>query len=160
MLRNLASKSFDSASSTSSSAGVSTNGNSSSPDGNVYDKLRLLNGGQPWSQHSSAWYVPSPGAAAAAAAAFSQHINGHSSPTNYNGGYHDPLNENHPNIHHMGHMVENKFDINGHDLKKGKYFFLIFSCVVQLCNSIGSLKMTILIILTNQNASHRFIYFC
>ena len=107
-------------------ASNSSGGSGSSPD-NVYDKLRLLNNGQPWSQHSAPWYVPSPGAAAAAAAAFSQHINGHSSPSHYPGSYHDPLNENHPNIHHMGHMSEAKFDINGQELKKGnlKFNFLL-----------------------------------
>ncbi len=72
VLRNLASKSFDSASSASSSSngqmnqnmssggslsglsGLVGSGNNQDP-GNVYDKLRLLNGGQPWSNHASAW---------------------------------------------------------------------------------------------------------
>jgi hypothetical protein len=61
----LASKSFDSISSASSSTG-GTNG---SQDETVYDKLRLLNGGQPWANHTSAWYVPTSAAVAAAAAA-------------------------------------------------------------------------------------------
>lgn len=125
VLRNLASKSFDSSSSTSSSGSAS--GPSSSPEGsNVYDKLRLLNGAPSWSQHSAPWYVPSPGAAAAAAAAaaFSQHINGQSSPAHGYGAYDHTLGETHPNIsHHMGHVlagsVDTKFDINGHELKKG-----------------------------------------
>jgi len=125
VLRNLASKSFDSASSASSTTGLSSSsaGSGSSPSGDVYDKLRMLNGGQPWSQHSAPWYVPSPGTAAAAAAAFSHHINGQSSP-HYAGYAHDPLNENHPNIHNLGHLAENKFDIHGHELKKGKHLTL------------------------------------
>ena len=128
VLRNLASKSFDSASSASSSTGMSNSsgGSGSSPNSDMYDKLRLLNGGQPWSQHSAPWYVSSPGtAAAAAAAAFSQHINGQSSP-HYTGGYHDPLNENHPNIHGMGHMGESKYDVNAQELKKGKFIFFCY----------------------------------
>lgn len=131
VLRNLASKSFDSSSSTSSSGSAS--GPSSSPEGsNVYDKLRLLNGAPSWSQHSAPWYVPSPGAAAAAAAAaaFSQHINGQSSPAHGYGNYDHTLNENHPNIsHHMGHVlagsVDTKFDVNGHELKKGNLNFFL-----------------------------------
>lgn len=36
----------------------------------VYDKLRILNGSQPWStHHPSAWYMPAHAAAAAAVAA-------------------------------------------------------------------------------------------
>ena len=129
MLRNLASKSFDSgssssASSSSSSTGVtsSINHSGSSPDANVYDKLRLLNSGQPWSTHSSSWYVPSPGAAAAAAAVFSHHMNGQSSPSQYSA-YHDPLNENHLNIHHHSLMGANemKLEFGGHDVKKGMF---------------------------------------
>lgn len=110
----------------------------SSQDSNVYDKLRLLNGGQPWSTHGSAWYVPSPVSASAAAAAaigvaFSQH--GPISPSQYNNlnhSFHDPLNENHQNIHgHLQHHHHNqhyhsnsnemKLDLNGNEFKKGNF---------------------------------------
>ena len=105
VLRNLASKSFDTASSGSSSAGnTSLNGpnDNSSHNNNVYDKLRLLNQNQPWS--STPWYVPT---AAAAAAAFTQHMNG---SNQYN-----PLGENHLNNQHL-----NSNDmLNGLDYKKG-----------------------------------------
>jgi hypothetical protein len=137
VLRNLASKSFDSSSSASSSHG---SGAGSSPDVAIYDKLRLLNGAPAWSHHSAAaWYAPSPGAAAAAAsAAFSQHINGQSSPAHgYAAAGYDchTLNESHPNIgHHAAHALaasgDTKFDINGHqhELKKGEATAL-FNCV-------------------------------
>ncbi len=120
VLRNLASKTFDSSSSASSSTGNS--GSNSSVSGtspnqennaNVYDKLRLLNGGQPWSTHPSAWYVPS---AAAAAAVFSQHMNGQGSPSPYNNlVHHDHLNENHS--HHLN-SSDMKLDMHD-DCKKG-----------------------------------------
>lgn len=55
VLRNLASKSFDSPPTASSSNGPSA----PQADTNVYDKLRMLNNTQPWSAaHPSAWYVP------------------------------------------------------------------------------------------------------
>ena len=114
-------------------------GGSSTPngqDGSVYDKLRLLNGGQPWSTHGSAWYVPSPVSATAAAAAaaavgvaFSHQLNGQFSPSHNNLNSFDPLNENHPNIHghhgmnshHHSNSNEMKLDMNGNDFKKGNF---------------------------------------
>ena len=131
VLRNLASKSFDSVSSTSSSSGGISNSATGGGGGsgtacqeaNVYDKLRLLNNGQPWSTHASAWYVPSSAAAAAAAvnAAFSQHLNGQNSPSPYNNMSHlDLLNENQGNQHH--HLLNSsdiKLDLNGNECKKG-----------------------------------------
>ncbi len=127
VLRNLASKQFDCSSTTSSSSGASgagsTNSSSSSSssssnstntsqDNNVYDKLRLLNGGQPWSHAASAWYVPPSAAAAAAFAA--QHMSGQASPSYAAMGHHlDPMGiEN----HHL-----NSINVNS-DCKKGKHF--------------------------------------
>jgi hypothetical protein len=174
VLRNLASKSFDSASSssTSSTSNVTTpnghlnqqnqqnissssvnnsniNGlnstNSQDGSSNVYDKLRLLNAGQPWSNHvGSAWYVPS---AAAAAVAFSQHVNGQLSPSQYTNlnanNFHESnnsaaLNENNLHHHHLNgansgmhgfhhshhlhlqHHHSHHHDLN--DFKKGNYY--------------------------------------
>jgi paired box protein 6 len=61
VLRNLASKSFDSVSSASSSNGA-THANlmndNDSQSLQVYDKLRLLQSNQPWPQQ--AWYMPNP----------------------------------------------------------------------------------------------------
>lgn len=121
VLRNLAAKTFDSSSSASSTAGG--NGSNSSASGtspnqennsNVYDKLRLLNGGQPWSAHPSAWYMP------AAAAVFSHHINGQASPSSYNNlGHLDHLNDNHSLHLNSSDM---KLDMND-ECKKGWFFF-------------------------------------
>lgn len=59
VLRNLASKSFDSVSSASSSNGatLTNNNDNDSQSLQVYDKLRLLQN-QPWPQQ--AWYMPNP----------------------------------------------------------------------------------------------------
>ena len=101
-------------------------------EANVYDKLRLLNNGQPWSTHASAWYVPSSAAAAAAAvnAAFSHHLgSGPGSPSPYTAMTHlDLVNEN--NASHPGNHLLNssdiKIDMNGNECKKGlRQFFLI-----------------------------------
>ena len=98
------------------SHGVSGQSPSHHQENNVYDKLRLLNGGQPWSTHASAWYVPS-AAAAAAVNAFSQHMNGQNSPSPYNSlSHHDHLNENQLNHLNSNHM---KLDMNNDDCKKG-----------------------------------------
>lgn len=157
----MASKSFDSASSSGSSSsngnmnqsnmsnglnGVNTlPGGANGQDASVYDKLRLLNGGQPWAAHGSAWYVPSPVSATAAAAAaaavgvaYSQ-LNGPVSPSQLNNNTNfsfDPLNENHPNIHghhamtthhhqhHHSNSNEMKLDLNGNDFKKGNLIII------------------------------------
>ena len=150
VLRNLASKSFDSSSTTSSSNGAAGDGGGGGGTGassnltgcqeaNVYDKLRLLNNGQPWSSHASAWYVPSSAVAAAAAvnAAFSHHLGsssssngGQTSPLPYNPMSHlDLINEqnslnggsehlhhhlhghHHLHPHHLHHHILNSNDI-------------------------------------------------
>lgn len=116
VLRNLASKNFDDSPSASSSSSTNTQvqnntANANQQDNNVYDKLRMLNGGQPWSTHASAWYVPS--SMASAAAAFSQHINGQVSPSAYNGSMmnHEQYNDIHNRM--------NNSDLNGNECKKG-----------------------------------------
>ena len=136
VLRNLASKSFDSASSASSSTGISTsntNGsNANVSQDNVYDKLRLLNSGQAWPTHPSAWYVPSPTSAAAAAATLGaafHHMNGQGSPnSHYNAlGHLDSLGGDGHHHHHLHGHHANGGDLN--DCKKGKcsFFFSIFT---------------------------------
>ena len=96
-------------------------------EANVYDKLRLLNNGQPWSTHASAWYVPS-SVSAAVNAAFSHHLSsGQVSPSPYaNMSHLDLLNENNgPNgihSHHHNHLLNSsdiKLDMNGNECKKG-----------------------------------------
>jgi hypothetical protein len=157
VLRNLASKSFDSASSsgssTISSGGSGTGGgggNSSNPnnshDAHVYDKLRLLNAGQPWSTHSSAWYVPSSAAAVAAAAAFSQHINGsnvgQTSP--YGSGLSlDVLgvdhhhHHHHHHAHHLANSTDVKLELNGNESKRGLFLFIKYIFSHEFCISIA-----------------------
>lgn len=116
VLRNLASKSFDSSSSTSSS--TVTSNVSNTPNVNqeeVYDKIRLFNNSQPWSH--SAWYMPSAAAAVAASAAFS-HMNGQNSQSPYGSMNNiDPLNEN--QNHHLGNP-DIKLDLSANECKKGK----------------------------------------
>lgn len=76
VLRNLASKSFEAPSNSSSSSNQNL---VSQTDNNVYDKLRMLNNSQPWSAHPSAWYVPP------SMAVFS--MNGQTSPSHYHDQY-------------------------------------------------------------------------
>lgn len=111
MLRNLASKSFDSISSSSSSTGGGTNG---SQDSSVYDKLRLLsNSAQPWPTHSSAWYVPS----ASSVNISSTHslLNSVASANTPNGAYGSD------NIHNSSEI--NKLNMSNGECKKGKKYF-------------------------------------
>lgn len=98
VLRNLASKNYEpSTSSSSPSSSSQAQANSSSNqtsngqagqhtqqqqhqhqvnnESNVYDKIKMLNGGQPLSNH---WYMPQ-----SMASAFSQHMNGQMSPSAY-----------------------------------------------------------------------------
>ncbi|CAF0792474.1 unnamed protein product [Brachionus calyciflorus] len=86
VLRNLASKSFESPPNNSISNNTNntqnnnnSNNNTQQQDNNVYDKLRMLNNGQPWSAHPSAWYVPP-------SMAMFGSMNGQTSP-NYNEQY-------------------------------------------------------------------------
>ena len=102
VLRNLASKSFDSPTGTNTPTPSSnpTQNNSNQQDSNVYDKLRMLNNGQPWSAHPSAWYVPP------SMAVFS--MNGQTSPTN---NYHDQYQMNNSDLNECkkGKITKNYF---------------------------------------------------
>ncbi len=105
MLRNLASKSFDSISSSSS-----TTGGTGSQDGSNYDKLRLINNNNnnhPWSTHTSAWYMPQ-----VTGCLTSSLLNGQLTPngTSYN------------DIHNSNDL--NKINMSNGECKKGKFFFL------------------------------------
>lgn len=84
--------------------GNGPNGN----NGDVYDKLRMLNGSQPWStHHPSAWYMPAAAAAAVAAASFMGNPSG--APGSPSSSY--MLSHQHGQIDMMG------------DVKKGQSFF-------------------------------------
>ncbi len=133
VLRNLASKQFDCGSS-SSSTGSSSNSSSSSSSSsssnstsqenddnknNVYDKLRMLNGGQPWS------------AAAAAAAATSYPSAWHMTSFQQTPGlYGNPMSGS--GMEHLGGFENQNHHLHGmNDCKKGMYkaissFFLFY----------------------------------
>jgi hypothetical protein len=87
---------------------------SSTPNSaNVYEKLRILNGGQPWSTHASAWYVPQNHAAAMSAAAVAAYGSG---------GPHSPTS-----AYSMLHQL-NSNDLNSTECKKGSsssFFYLL-----------------------------------